>query len=258
MPCFSAMISLPAKRLPPPPLAAAQPFAAPLSQPAHAGLTAMLLPATLLLAALGTGCSLSASDPAAAAGPPAGTTGAPLPDIIGASHPSSSAASLFGTDRHWVRARLHRAKDGDSLLVYQPNGQPAHLRIAGIDAPERSQPYSKAARKALETLLDGRPLSYRPLKQDQYGRQIVILHSHDGTQRIDVGQAMLEAGLAWYFRRYERDLPAALRLPYQQAENQARQQHRGLWSEAQPLAPWSFRQQRRKGGAPAAQDNKQH
>ncbi|MDO4905015.1 MAG: thermonuclease family protein [Lautropia sp.] len=163
-----------------------------------------------------------------------------------AAKPTHAATQKTQQNASWVSARLQRVQDGDSLLVTLGDGQTEKLRIAGIDAPERTQPFSGRSRKHLLSLLEARPLRYRALKRDQYGRQIVILHSQQGKQRIDVNRAMLEAGMAWYFRRYERELPAELRSPYARAETEARRHRRGLWSESSPQPPWEFRRQKRR------------
>jgi len=51
----------------------------------------------------------------------------------------------------------------------------------------------------------------------------------------------MKAGLAWYFRQYERDVPADKRGAYAAAEAEARQARRGLWSHQSLVPPWEFR-----------------
>lgn len=156
----------------------------------------------------------------------------------------------------WITVSAQRWQDGDSLKVKNASGQVHTLRLAGIDAPERTQPFSDRARKHLIGLIDGKPFQYQGLKQDHYGRTVALLRIEQVDAKgkpvqVDVNLAMLEAGLAWYFKRYERDLPAELRAPYQRAEHEARQHRRGLWSEKNPLAPWDFRRQKRDAGKAA-------
>src|SRR5262245_52485059 len=47
--------------------------------------------------------------------------------------------------------------------------------------------------------------------------------------------------MAWYFRRYADDVPADKRPTYERAEADAREDHRGLWSQRNPLPQWEFR-----------------
>ena len=160
-------------------------------------------------------------------------------------------------------ARAARIHDGDSFDLAIPHGAPrVGIRISGIDAPERRQPYADIARKHLQALIGQQRIRVHVLGHDRYGRilgQVEVLAparaagtASDGpaadTPGRDVGQAQLEAGLAWFYRRYERDLPAAWRNRYDQAEMTARQQHRGLWRDPAPVEPWRYRESRRNAG----------
>lgn len=145
----------------------------------------------------------------------------------------------------WAQGTLRRVQDGDSLIIRGADGLDYTLRLSGIDAPERSQPFANRARQHLQALTAGKTLSYLATKRDQYGRLVALLRA-GAPQELDVNQAMLDAGLAWYFRRYESDLPAAMRAPYRAAEAAARKARRGLWSEPNPQAPWDFRRQKRE------------
>ena len=127
--------------------------------------------------------------------------------------------------------------DGDSFVVRGADGVRLRVRLAGIDAPERSQPYSAVARRHLDDLLGKRELVLAPIKIDPFGR-LVAQVSVDG---VDPALAMLEAGLAWHFARYDRDLPPALRVRYADAAALARRERVGLWRDDTPEPPWEFR-----------------
>jgi len=141
-------------------------------------------------------------------------------------------------------AQVVRVQDGDSLLVRRL-GQTRNerLRISGIDAPERRQPYGDASRAALAALVDGERIRVVPAKKDRYGRLVALVEIDER----DVGLAMIEGGHAWYFRRYRRDLPIGLRKPYERAESRARDAGIGLWRDAAAQSPWSYRSSRRDG-----------
>lgn len=138
--------------------------------------------------------------------------------------------------------RLVRAADGDSLIARTPGGEELRIRLSGIDAPEKAQPGGREAQQALQALL-GRPFEARLLKKDGYGRWLAVLQSSDGQ---DVNHAQLLAGHAWYFQKYERDIPRVLREPYEQAAQQARLAGIGLWSAPSPQPPWEYRQESRR------------
>lgn len=135
---------------------------------------------------------------------------------------------------------LVRAFDGDSMVLKHPERGVIKARLAGIDAPEKTQPFGVESRKRLERLLARGRVSARALKLDGFGRWIVTVEV-DGQ---DLGLTLIQEGLAWYFRKYERDLPKALRPQYESAEAQARRARRGLWQTEDPMPPWDYRQKR--------------
>ncbi|HRO59429.1 MAG TPA: thermonuclease family protein, partial [Burkholderiaceae bacterium] len=97
--------------------------------------------------------------------------------------------------------------------------------------------YSAVARRHLDELLGKRELVLEPIKIDPFGR-LVAQVDVDG---VDPALAMLEAGLAWHFARYDRDLPPALRVRYADAAALARRERVGLWRDDTPEPPWDFR-----------------
>ena len=62
--------------------------------------------------------------------------------------------------------------------------------------------------------------------------------------RNDINLAMINAGLAWHYIKYQKDQSRSDRLLYAHAEEQARQQQIGLWRDPNPNPPWEWR----KGG----------
>lgn len=127
--------------------------------------------------------------------------------------------------------------DGDSFVARKRDGAKIRVRIAGIDAPEKSQPWAAVARQRLRGLLVGREIRIKPLKTDPWGRYVALVEV-DGE---DLALAMIQDGLAWHFARYDRDLPPPLRPRYAQAEAQARERRAGLWQAPDPEPPWDFR-----------------
>jgi endonuclease YncB( thermonuclease family) len=155
---------------------------------------------------------------------------------LAVSFPGNSKAAV-ATTAQAVDARLIKVDDGDSFVARQAGGARIRVRLAGIDAPERSQPWANRAREKLRDALDGRNLKIHSAKTDRYGRQVALVQV-DGE---DVSLAMLEAGLAWHFARYDGDLPPALRSRYAAAAAQAREARIGLWRDDDPEPPWQFR-----------------
>lgn len=140
-------------------------------------------------------------------------------------------------------AQVVRVADGDSITVLDASKRQHRIRLAGIDAPERQQPFNQSAREHLSALLAGQTVWVAPGKLDRYQRMVakVFVTRADATEPIDASLAMLNAGLAWHYKDYEREQSREDRRAYAQAETAARAAGLGLWQERQPLAPWEFR-----------------
>ena len=144
-------------------------------------------------------------------------------------------------------ARAVHVQDGDSFVATTNDGQRVTVRLSGIDAPERRQPYADRSRRHLRELLEKQSLRIRVAKTDRFGRIVGEVYVvQPDAQSVDAGLEQIAAGFAWYFRRYADDLPAALRDRYAQAETRARDSGTGLWRDPKPEPPWDFR---RRGSA---------
>ncbi len=127
--------------------------------------------------------------------------------------------------------------DGDTITVLDGSKVQHKIRLAGIDAPERKQPFGQRAKEQLSHLVFGKTVHVETEKIDRYGRQIgkVLI---DGR---DANLAMVTAGLAWHYKSYQAEQSSADRLLYASAEEDARAVRAGLWREPAPVAPWNWR-----------------
>jgi len=83
--------------------------------------------------------------------------------IILAVSPSDSAATILdGT--------VVKNTDGDTFTVLDSAKQQHRVRIAGIDAPEKNQPFGNASRKRLVELVARKDVRVEFNKHDRYGR----------------------------------------------------------------------------------------
>ena len=127
--------------------------------------------------------------------------------------------------------------DGDTLTV-QDGDKKIVIRLAEIDAPERTQPYSQVSRRNLETLCrHTKAVEITPVDTDRYGRTV----AHVWCDGVQVNWRQVEDGLAWCFTRYLKHPDECL-----PRERSARDAKRGLWREPAPAAPWDFRAARRE------------
>lgn len=144
---------------------------------------------------------------------------------------------VCGAQAEIIRGVASTITDGDTIVVN--DGTQSHkVRLNGIDAPEMSQPYGSESRAALARIIESQPVVVIWSKRDKYDRII-------GTvtwRSADVGLTMLYQGWAWYFKKYESDVPEIERVIYQEAEASARTRRSGLWQADNPQAPWDARQ----------------
>lgn len=128
--------------------------------------------------------------------------------------------------------------DGDSLHIRRASGDVAEIRMAGIDAPEYSQPWGKEATIAMKKLVLGKPVRVAVTDKDRYGRLVAKVWQN----RLYVNAEMTRTGNAWAFDRYMKD--ADIRA----GQTTARRANRGLWTlpepERLPPATWRARHPR--------------
>jgi hypothetical protein len=91
--------------------------------------------------------------------------------------PAASAVQWVGT--------VVGIADGDTLTLLDSSKTPHRIRIDGIDAPERSQPYGQRARQSLADMAHGRGARAECARTDRYGRAVCRV-TVDG---LDVGLA---------------------------------------------------------------------
>ena len=121
--------------------------------------------------------------------------------------------------------------DGDTIDVLDGSKKQHRIRFDGIDAPERGQPFSQRAKSTLSDLVFGKTVKVETEGADKYDRTIGRIHV-DGK---DVGLAMLEAGMAWHYTKYDQSKK------YADGEKAAKDACRGLWSDPHHIPPWEWR-----------------
>lgn len=125
-----------------------------------------------------------------------------------------------------------RVIDGDTLAVGRE-----HIRLEGIDAPEKGQtclrhgrswPCGALSTSTLRSLIRGRPVSCTVTGRDRYGRALGVCTAGGA----EVNTEMVRAGYALAFRRYsERYVPD---------EDVAKAKRVGVWS-GEFTPPWEHR-----------------
>lgn len=122
--------------------------------------------------------------------------------------------------------------DGDTISVMH-DGKAERVRLNGIDAPEKGQPFTNRAKQFVLALAFGKEDKVEVKGKDRYGRTIgdVIL-----PDTRNLNREVVKAGFAWWFRRYA---PKDENL--EKLETEAREAKLGLWADSNPLPPWEYR-----------------
>ena len=123
--------------------------------------------------------------------------------------------------------------DGDTIKI---SGE--RIRLEGIDAPERKQRCKDSSGKsyscglvstaALRTKTGSNPITCEGTARDRYGRFLGICYLGE----LDLNGWLVRNGYALAYTRYSRR--------YASAEQEARQNGRGLWA-GEFVAPWNWR-----------------
>ncbi len=134
--------------------------------------------------------------------------------------------------------------DGDTVTVLDAQKTQHKVRLAGIDAPEKGQPWGQKSKESLSDQVFSRTVTVEWSKRDRYGRLIgkVLV---DGQ---DANLVQVSRGLAWHYKAYEREQSPEDRGRYAAAEIEARNARQGLWSEPAPMPPWDYRKMKRAQG----------
>ena len=140
-----------------------------------------------------------------------------------------------------LTGRVIAVLDGDTITILDASDQQHKIRLAGIDCPEKSQPFGQVAKQSLSDQLFSRQVSIETNKIDRYGRTIgkVIV---DG---VDANLGQIKAGMAWHYKQYAKEQPIDDRILYAEAEDIARMLKKGLWSDNDPVPPWDWRKSKR-------------
>jgi endonuclease YncB( thermonuclease family) len=156
----------------------------------------------------------------------------------------------FGLQAAEIIGKVIAVSDGDTITVLAPGNRPTKVRLAGIDAPERSQPFGQKSRQHLADLVFGKEVRVSVVDKDRYGRVVGIVYVPkaipNGEIIIDVDLAQIESGHAWAYRDYLRGLPSGKAGRYLSAERDAKEKRQGLWVDKNPEPPWDWRKEQRR------------
>ena len=142
--------------------------------------------------------------------------------------------------------RVIKVIDGDTITIKTSQNEKIKVRLTGIDAPESDQPLGKASKEKLASFIENKNVRIETHKNDRNGRvlaKVWVRPSDCATcgKTLNVNHAQILAGMAWWYRRYAKELSDEDRGRYESAEDESRKRKRGLWSAPSSLAPWDWR-----------------
>lgn len=140
---------------------------------------------------------------------------------------SVEASTLFG--------RVIEVNDGDVITVFNLN-RPVRIKLLAVDAPEAGQAFGDVAKNHLSALVHDKSvvIEYWGIAADGSLVGRVML------DKTDIGAQMIRDGAAWFDANNQGRLSDADREVYQQSEQAARSERRGLWQAQDAIAPWEF------------------
>ena len=131
-------------------------------------------------------------------------------------------------------ANVVRIIDGDSIEVLAADNTKIKIRLEGIDTPESKQAFGNKAKQATGELTHEKNVTILKTGQDFYGRTLgfVVVDS------VNVNAELIRLGMAWQYLQYNDDAELTA------MEAEARAAKRGLWIDAEPVAPWEWRKKK--------------
>lgn len=138
------------------------------------------------------------------------------------------AASFYG--------KVIEIVDGDTIRIMSLN-RPVKVKLVAIDAPEMNQSCGDLAKQHLLDLIFDKMVAVEYFGLSENG-------SIDGKVflgEMDVAAQMVRDGVAWYDKSNASRLSEVERVRYADSEQAPRNEHRGIWEESKPVAPWDFR-----------------
>ena len=135
-----------------------------------------------------------------------------------------------------ISGKVINIADGDTLTILNSENNQVKIRLAAIDAPEKSQPFGNRSKQSLSDMCFGKQARIEVVDTDRYGRTVGMVTCGD----VRANDAQVASGMAWVYRKYAEGFGHLYPL-----EESAKVSRKGLWSEPSQIPPWEWRKQDR-------------
>jgi endonuclease YncB( thermonuclease family) len=145
-----------------------------------------------------------------------------------------------------VTGRVVAVTDGDTIKVLDLDQVQHKVRLTGIDAPERGQPFGTVSRDHLASIVAGKEVRVESTKSDRYGRIMGKVWAQPADcpscgKTLDANHSQLLDGMSWWYRYYAKEQSPEDRGRYESAEDEAKARRLGLWQDPNPINPYGWR-----------------
>ena len=140
--------------------------------------------------------------------------------VASAASSAQSRPELLRLLGQTVSGTIVSVADGDTVRARLDSGPTIRVRLEGIDAPERGEPFSTQARNATRVMLFNKKVRLKATDVDRYDRLVARIALEGKDSSIE----LVKAGLACHFTRFVNDPLLA------QAQLSARTAGRGFWA----------------------------
>ena len=147
---------------------------------------------------------------------------------------------LASSHAETITGKVVEVASGDALIVLSGKDQ-QRVRLAGVDAPSRGQPYASRSWQNLMQMAYGKEATLECRKADRDPRKVCKVKVQPFScstcgRTLDVGLAQIVAGAAWWHRQHASEQSEEDRGRYESEELEACQRRRGLWALPDPVS----------------------
>lgn len=149
-----------------------------------------------------------------------------------------------------LNCKVVGVSDGDTITCLTDKKEQLKIRLYQIDAPEKKQAFGNKSKQTLSSLIFNKNVRIETHKKDKYKRTLGSIYINipalcpdkipndrcaECSKTIDVNLEMIQLGMAWYYPFAKKNSL------YLEAQERAKANKKGLWTDKNPIAPWDFR-----------------